>query len=387
MQTQIAEHRNGLQNQWIFSHGNSDKRLPVRLSLRSEVTAILRDGIISGRWTDKLPGERFLAIELNVSRPTIGLALKTLESEGIVRCSTGKKRKIVRSASRTRTFKKPVVILSPVPLESMEQHTSLWVDALRQTLAKQDTELLVHVKRRICDRGTNKLLEHMTVERPAACWILVLSTREVQQWFVNSRLPAVVAGSCFEKIPLHSADVDFQAIGRHAAGTLLSRGHETICLVNRLPIHAGDKLTELGFCEAFQRRPTDTLPPLIVHHDGTPAGIRAAMERVVKQKPPPSAYFVTGGSHVISVVSLLARSGQVLGKHYALISRDDDSFLNYMLPPISYYSRNYLRYAKAVGSLVNKTLEDPAGKPVSFQIMPHFRPQNGTLQGTNSSRG
>lgn len=353
------------------------KRMPLRPSLLSEVTTVLREGIAAGRWKERLPGERQLALDLQVSRPTINLALRALEKEGVLESSPKMKRRIMHRQARRRSERKPVVLISSVPLEFMEQHTMLWVDILRQNLARIDIELMVHFNRRIYSRGSGKLLEQLVRETPASCWVLTLSTREMQNWFATRKLPTVVAGSLFRGTVLPSIDLDFRAVGRHAAGMLLSKGFKKICLVNRHPIHAGDKLTEMGFCEAFAKRPSSTETPLIVHHDGTPSGIRAVIDRVQRGKVQADAYFVTSANHVLTVISSLARHGRVLGQNYFLISRDDDAFLNYIFPPIPCYSRDHERYSRAAFRLIQKTMEEPGSPPASLRIMPDFKASTG----------
>jgi len=350
------------------------RRLPLRPSLLAEVTTILREGIAAGRWKERLPGERLLALELQVSRPTIGLALKTLEKEGVLESGAKKKRQILHSSLNPKKTNRPVVLVSPVPLEFMEQHTILWVDLLRQNLAKLDNELIILANRRAYSAGSDKILQQMVSEMPASCWVLTLSTREMQQWFFERGLPTVVTGSCFAGLSLHSIDLDFRAVGRHAAGMLLSRGHRRICLVNRHPIHGGDKLTEVGFLEAFEKRNPAPEPPLVLHHDGTPPGILTVMERIHRCKLRPDAYFVTNANHLLCVVSSLTQRGLVHGKDYALICRDNDAFLSYLSPPVPCYSRDHVRFSRSAFRLIRKAIAEPGQKATSLRIMPDFKP-------------
>lgn len=357
----------------------SQRRIPLRPSLLAEVTSVLREGIAAGRWKERLPGERVLALELQVSRPTVGLALKTLEKEGVLESGSRKKRQILRSRRAPEKANQPVVIVSPTPLEFMEQHTILWVDMLRQNLGRLGRELVIAANRRAYAPGSGKILEQMVNEMPASCWLLILSTQEMQQWFSERRLPTVVTGSCFQEMSFNSVDLDFRAVGRHAAGMLLSRGHRRICLVNSHPIHAGDKLTEIGFNEAFEKRPVACEPPLILHHDGTPHSILNVMERVYRSGLQPDAYFVTNANHLLCVVSSLAQRGLAHGKDYALICRDDDTFLSYLSPTVPCYSRDHRRFSRSAFRLIQKTIAEPGQKAVSLRIMPDFKP-NGNRQ-------
>ena len=59
--------------------------------LYQRVAASITEAIEAGRWSPgtRLPGERDLAEEYGVSRPTIRLALRTLETRGLVTIRQG----------------------------------------------------------------------------------------------------------------------------------------------------------------------------------------------------------------------------------------------------------------------------------------------------------
>src|ERR1051325_840679 len=70
----------------------------VKSRLAERLREALRTEILAGRWSDQLPGERELSRELQISRPTLRLALWALEREGLLQIRKGQSCRIVRTA-------------------------------------------------------------------------------------------------------------------------------------------------------------------------------------------------------------------------------------------------------------------------------------------------
>ncbi|WP_269522153.1 GntR family transcriptional regulator [Coraliomargarita parva] len=196
-----------------------------------------------------MPGERELCQTLLVSRPTLSKALKTLEREGLLESSAKSRRKIVPEFDTKPKREGPVVLLLPQALETMELHTVLWINRLRMDMSGVPREFSIRVDPRVFSENCEVHLERVTRSMDASCWVIPYTTRAMQHWIVDSKLPFVVVGSCFKGVALHSVDLDFRSVGRHAAGMLLSRGHKFLCMVTTGRVNAGGRLTELGFLD------------------------------------------------------------------------------------------------------------------------------------------
>ena len=348
------------------------KNLPQRISLVAQTASVLKDEIQSGRWSTQLPGEHDLRALLHVGRVTLRSALNQLQREGWIRTSQGKRREIVerrRLGPPARSDR--VVLLTPLPLAHLQPRTILWIDGLREHLSEAGYRLEVHEHRDCYSGRPERALESLARRLSAAGWVLSQSTAPMQQWFAQRAMPCVITGSRHEGVLLSSVDRDHRAISRHAAGLFLARGYRRLALINPVPVLAGDRESEEGFKEGLQKCPDDP-GSWITYHNGTVNDICAKMELLLKRSQPPEAFLVTRPHHALTVTSYLTSRGLRFPKDVALISRDDDTFLESMVPSVARYSHSPIVFAKAISSLVLTMVRGEAAGPKDHRIMPKF---------------
>jgi DNA-binding LacI/PurR family transcriptional regulator len=347
--------------------------LPKPLSLVQQVAEALRDGLQRKLWVERLPGERALCRQLNVSRPTLRAALDLLKKEGWLESSPGRLRAITRRPRRRIGGRPHVVrLLLPFPLQEAPTFLFYWVDRLRETLAAMECALEIHAGRRWYRRRPEKELAQLTRQMPAAAWVLARTTEPMQRWFARQGLPCAVAGSCWPGVNLPSVDVDHRAVARHAAGQLLVRHHRRIVLLVQAPELAGDLEMENGFLEAVDAGRFPNAAPVVARHDGTRPGIRAQLNRLLRMKPAPTAMFVARSMPALAAASELTRRGYRLPQDVAMISRDSDHFLDYFSPELARYVFDPELFARRLGMLVGKLAVEGTVARRHIQLMPEF---------------
>ena len=226
--------------------------LPQRTSLVKQVTETLRAGLARGLWQERLPGERDLCQQLNVSRPTLRAALTVLEREGWLKSAPGCVRAIVQRARGAAGPGTSIVrLLVPFRLQEAPQSIFYWVDKLRTLLPAAGCALEIHSGPRWYAGRPEQELAQLARQMPAAAWVVARTTEPMQRWFAAQGLPCVVAGSCYPGVNLPSADFDHRAVAQHAARQLLARGHRRLALLIQTPEMAGDLESEAGFNEVF----------------------------------------------------------------------------------------------------------------------------------------
>ena len=312
---------------------------PKRITLSAQTAAAIRKAIADGVWKKNLPGERRLCEYFQVSRPTVRTALHILVKEGLIEVHHGRRNRVLRAhAGSAAAPGRLVGVVAQEPLAQMTQNANQGVSELRAHLAEQGfaTEIVVCAP----GSGRNQLrsLEAFVRNNPVFCCVLITVSREVQQWFAERTLPALVVGSCHAGIVLPSLDIDFRAVCRHAAGTFLRRGHRHIAFIVQDSGFAGDLASEQGFREGARRHgAADEARVTIVRHHGTARSIAAKLDPLFESSDPPTGLLIARPWAVFAVMIHLLRQGHAVPEAVSLISRDQDDLFVSVEPPIAHY--------------------------------------------------
>lgn len=345
--------------------------LPQRYQLAAEVTRVLRRALLENRWESHLPSERSLSREFHVSRETIRSSLHELEREGLILRRNRSRCLIVRREGPVAVPGRRVAMLSAVPFEQWESRILIRTDRLRQDFGKAGIDLVIRTGARFFAAEHHRALEAVVSETNAACWILQGATREVQEWFVANRVPAIVMGHSFEGTALPSIDIDLRLVVRHATNLFLARGHRRIALVVKEPEYAGDHFAKKGWREAFAAR--NDLPPAhdLLSYDGTLPGLQRTLDRRFLAEEPPTA-LIAPAKLLLTAVLHLAQRGRIAGRDYAFAARDDDPVLDGMLPSVARYRIDPLRLARRLFLETMKIVDRNEGPLRHLSLMPEF---------------
>ncbi len=350
--------------------------LPRRVTLVAQTAEILRRHFSTRPAGHKVAGERELARQLGISRPTLSSALALLEAEGLLRnrpCSGRVVGERVERGGASPTLRAVGLVL-PVALTAVEPRLLFWIDELRQALAKEQHQLEVLCRPGLYLARPQRRLEELVAQVQPAAWVLVLSTRAMQEWFVARRLPAVLAGSPYEGVRLPSVDRDHAAACQHAVGQFAAKGHRCVALLTPRVAAAGDLKGEEGFHLGGARAGVG-METLVVHHDGTVEGICGTLARLLaREKRRPTAFLVAQARHALTALGYLVQRGFHFPKTAALISRDHDSFLADVVPSVARYLVDPEAFAQKLSRVVME-LTSGGNPPVRQRLlMPRFIP-------------
>jgi LacI family transcriptional regulator len=310
---------------------------------------------------------------LQVSRNTLRSALVQLRKQGRVRSVHGAGNQIVVTPKKGGvTEAHDVALLTPEPIERLRPMQNLWIDEMRALLSEREVKLRVFHGQQYFGSNAGPALQKLVARNPHGCWILMLAGENVQRWFTRNRVPSIVAGSIYADVDLPFRDLDHRATCRHAAGVLLGLGHRRLVMLSQKSPRAGDLESEAGFNEAVQQSRHEDASAVVIHHDGTIAGISRAIERVRKLEPAATGLLVMQPHFYLAAAGRLAQLGVQVPQQMSMISRDDDPFLAFVLPSPARYVVSPHVMAK---TLLRPVLELLGGNPVNqraARIMPEF---------------
>jgi DNA-binding LacI/PurR family transcriptional regulator len=349
--------------------------LPRRSTLVEQLTAILRQEIASGTWTDWLPSERSLSERLQVSRNTLRSALESLSRDGIIRTAHGAGNRIlVQQEKPSARATREVVVLTPDPLHQLRPTLALWIEELGVQLRARGIALRVLHGRQYFRARPAPALHRLVRQHRGDCWILLLGSEPLQRWFAASGLPCVVAGTVFPGIDLPCCAADHHSMCSRIAHLLVAKGHRRIALLVRRSGLAADLQSELGFRQAIAATPENHAEAIVCHHDDTVMAVTAQVGQLMRRALPPTALLVTNAHYYLTVASCLQKLGKQIWRDVSVVSRTDDRFLSFVVPEPARYTVSPSAMARGLLPLVIDLLAGRKIRHRSVMVLPEFHP-------------
>jgi DNA-binding LacI/PurR family transcriptional regulator len=266
-----------------------------------------------------------------------------------------------------------VAVLSPVPLHAVDPRVLYWIDELRTVLAGHGCHLDFVHQANVYSEHPHHALAELTARQPSAAWLLYLSTRALQEWFVRHGLPAIVAGSRYPDLALPSVDVNYRAACRHAGNQFIKRGHRVLALLNPRSAAGGDLASEAGFHEAAQAAGRE-VEVIVARHDGSVKDLCARLDALLARAHRPTAFLVSRPAHAVTTVSHLVRRGLRFPNDAMLIARDHDLLLEPLVPTVARYQIAPGLFARKISRVVLELVSGGRAQPRDYRIIPQLIP-------------
>lgn len=345
----------------------------VRQLLRNDVLAEIKAKLASGIWKDSLPSERQLTEEFQVSRGTLRYALKVLKEEGVIESLPGSGYRILRKLDGrpSKIASVSIGILIGSSDGKQDSRSLPWIPELQKRISKREWNLHVHEGIPEICRSPKTGLQKLFRATHHSCWLLVRCSQPVQQAFCDQRVPAIICGSPYRGIDLPSIDVNYQALGRHAAGLLASKGHRRIGYARSRTAFPGDSECFKCFTEAAAK--SSISPKVRVtrfkdssHHYGS------LLAQVKAEKDPITALFVDCPYQLARIYTEALQAHIKIPEKLSILSREESDFLDYLSPFPARYACNSKKQASRIHRLIEERVQGDILKNHRTLLLPEY---------------
>jgi hypothetical protein len=352
-----------------------------RASVADQAAAGLREGIVRGIWGQLLPGEYALARQLGIGRSSVRAALAQLADEGLIGKGKGRRARILRhrhrpSANPTRT----VSLISPNSRKLFDIGENPIFLEVHVKLADQGIAWEEVSDSALSGKGLGQRLKTLVSGRHGVCWLLSHAPAAVQRWFEKENLPAILVGHCFSGVELPSVDMDYYAVGWHAAGRMVKYGHRHIAMIFPTPLFAGDIACRRGFLDYTSRNRASLLVTELTAGMSR-SGFLTRLGRLLGGHDRPTAILSMTPNEALTAYIHILRSGLAVPRDISMISADSNALLEKAVPELTRYRVPAKKVATRVVRLTQALL---TGLPVPAKpnlIVPTF------ISGSTLARG
>ena len=345
-----------------------------RASVADQAAAALRESIRQGAWGELLPGEHELARRLSISRPTVRAALARLAEDGIIIIKKGCRTRVRTSRRKEPTSAPPTVcVVAPFSRESFGFSGHPVLLEMRARFAVQGIGWEEVFDRTLGGRHPEARLAAIVNGRRHVCWLLLGASATIQRWFVQARVPTLILGSCHAGVALPSVDVNYYAIGWHAAGCLAKNGHRRVAIVLPQRPLAGDLACVRGLTEYIHQRDTQ-ISAVEISAGSSRAGLLATLDRVLRSSSPATAVFCIHVEHVLMVLVHLLKTGRRVPQDVSLLCRETRVAVDLGLPEITRYRSPATKQARLAVRIAQSMLSGHQPSLTPSLIMPAFVP-------------
>jgi DNA-binding LacI/PurR family transcriptional regulator len=213
-------------------------------SLTDQVTDLLRQGILSGRWRGTLPGRNRLAEEIGCCHGTMERAMRRLSREGLlVSQGAGQRRRIHLDGGVKQGRALRVVILL---YEFSDQMTSYLVELVHK-LQLAGHEAGFSTKSMLDLDMDAKRIARFVEATQADAWVVISGPRDVLEWFAAQSIPTFALFGHSVRIPVASAGPKKAGALEELVDKLVDFGHQRIVMV----VREDRRKPELGLLESL----------------------------------------------------------------------------------------------------------------------------------------
>jgi DNA-binding transcriptional regulator YhcF (GntR family) len=340
--------------------------IPQKQNLPDLVLNWLRQEIENGNFKEKLPSERILCDRLQVSRPTLRIAINQLKKEGwleVINKRTTVRRRPIKSAQIPNSLtRRTITFLSPVGLEEMTWMGLVLYSELGRHLAEVGTSVR-HISKPGLGHGKiGHHLDRLIQDNPTDAWVLYRADVQTQKYFQENAIPTFLFGNAHAGIDLPALSIDYSAALRHCLGSLRRLKHDQTRVLLVLPDTrlAGEQQLTETFLKIYGK----SAQRQILFYQESTEDIPQLLKELLQSKHQPTALITVRTRAALSIHGLITNNcGLKIPQDISLICLEDAPFMRYLVPEVSRYHVKSAHVTKFVSSVLMQLLSSGISTP------------------------
>ena len=306
-------------------------------SITAQVAGHLRDAILRGRWTERMPGRETLARELGVSPKTLRLALLQLEDEGFLESQgPGRHRKVAPRVINSRQS----LCIRILPYETSEIRNRNMADLQHRLNGMGHS--VDFSDRSLCDMKMDvSRIAAAVAKTQADAWIVIAGSRQILEWFASQPIPTFALMGRMRGLPIAGTKPDKIQAQREVLERLRELGHRRIVqIVRKERVTPQPGALEQAFLDGLDEMGVCTGPYHLPVWEGDAHAFHRCLDSLFLHSPP-TAIIIQEAPLFIAAQQYLAQRGLFAPGKVSLVCGDPDLAFQWCLPKVSHITWSF----------------------------------------------
>jgi DNA-binding LacI/PurR family transcriptional regulator len=346
-------------------------------SIQAQVESLLLERMASDALPigAKVPSERDLAVELNVSRTTVRNAVLTLTARGLFERSVGqgtfvRRKPTADTGPRHSTGTLGYVVCKERPSRKPISSEAFYFDiflGIEEETARSGRHTLFtylddfdHDERRAFPSFLEKV-DGIVLEEAR--------NPELLEMVAAASVPCVLLAPTALREGIDLVTMDIAAGVHRAVGWLRGLGHEHIAVINGPLRFDTARVRFQAWQKAMRSSGAEPLERLVDGDEGWSAEAgQAAMRRLLERSPDLTAVFCANDLLAIGALSILAELGRRVPDDISVMGFDDTELARHAAPPLTTMQIHARDMARTAARRLLERIENPVLPPVKIEF-------------------
>jgi GntR family transcriptional regulator of arabinose operon len=330
------------------------------LPLHTQVAAILKERILSGRWRngESIPTEKELCTEFDVARGTVRQALQKLEMEGYLRREQGRGTFVRLAEPGAAPDKAQANRLAFIVPYVRDSSVSTILIGFQQIAEQADYVVIFnHVNNDV--RQQEQVVAKLVREGVAGIALYPVDSDHISgiEPVVRSGFPIVLIDRYLKRLSTDYVTSDHFGGAIRGVHYLVDQGHERVGFVTWLSPATSMEHRYLGYVQALRERGVKPDSSLVCHVEGYPTVDLTPLRSYLSAPHRPTAVLAANDQIAIALYRAAASVGLSVPEDLAIVGFDNLDISEHLDPPLTTIAQPFLKIGQTAAEVLIRRVE------------------------------